>query len=237
MKNRIWELDAARGIGILGMVLVHLLYDLRQFFGFLPAGNSLLLSFLMDWGGVLFFLICGICVTLGSHPVRRGLLVLGCGLLVSAVTRIAVALGFFESSMIIRFGVLHSLGVCMLLWPLVKKLPWPVLAGIGGILVVLGLYLEQRAFAFAQWLYPLGLRTPQFVSADYFPLLPFFGFFLLGAVFGKTLYRKKTSLFPNIRQENPLIRFLSLTGRWSLPVYLLHQPVLTGLLMLLEVIL
>lgn len=237
MKQRIWELDAARGVCILGMVVFHILYDLQYLFPILPAGNHTLLDFIANWGGTLFFLISGICVTLGSHPVRRGLIVVGCGLAVTAVTWGMAALGFADSSMVILFGVLHCLGVCMLLWPVFSKMPWPVLGLLGSIMVASGLYLDAHTFPVSHWLFPLGIKYPGFASADYFPLLPFWGFFLLGAMLGHLIYQNKESLFPKVSAENRLVRFLMVTGRWSLPIYMLHQPVITGILILLEVLL
>ena len=236
MKKRIWELDAARGLCTLGMVLVHLSYDLQHLVDLLPPGANPVFSFVMEWGGVLFFLISGICATMGSHPVRRGAIVFGCGVLVSAVTYGMVALNLADPSMAIRFGVLQSLGTCMLLWPVFRRLPVSVTGIVGAVIVAAGLYVQHRSFDFAQWLYPLGLRTAAFSSGDYFPLMPFLGFFLLGTVLGKTVYQNKTTLFPNVRPNQGIILFLVQTGRWSLPVYLLHQPVLTGILMLLEVL-
>ena len=51
--------------------------------------------------------------------------------------------------------------------------------------------------------------------------------FLLGAVIGRTAYRKKQSLLPRVNAANPVIRFFSFCGRHSLLIYMLHQPVLT----------
>lgn len=237
MKQRIWELDAARGLCVLGMVAFHLLYDLQLFFPVLSMGSNGLLDFIATWGGTLFFLISGICVTLGSHPIRRGLLVTGCGLAVTAVTAVMAAMNFLAPGTVIRFGVLHCLGVCMLLWPLFKKLPRPVLGILAAILIAVGLYWDGRSFPVPYWLFPLGLKNPGFSSGDYFPLLPFLGFFLLGAILGKSLYPCKQTLFPRVNAQNRLIRFLSATGKWSLPIYMLHQPVITGIFALLEVIL
>ena len=237
MKQRIWELDAARGVCILGMVVFHLLYDLQLLFPILPVGNTPLMNFVATWGGTLFFLISGISATLGSHPVRRGLIVIGCGIAVTAVTAIMAALKLIAPGMVIHFGVLHCLGVCMLLWPIFRKMPRPVVVFLAACIICVGLYWDSRSFPVPHWLFPLGLKYPGFASGDYFPLFPFFGFFLTGTVLGKTLYPSKLSLFPRVNTQNRLIRFLSATGKWSLPIYMLHQPVITGIFTLLEVIL
>lgn len=237
MKQRIWELDAARGICIWGMVFFHILFDLQTLFPILNAGSSPVLDFVGAWGGTLFFLISGICVTLGSHPIRRGLIVTGCGLVITAVTAAMVALEFLDKNMVILFGVLHCLGLCMLLWPLFRKLPWPVLGILGSLMAAVGVYLDDLSFPVSPFLFPIGLKHPGFLSADYFPLLPFFGFFLLGAVLGKLLYKDRQSLFPRVNPENRFVRFWTQSGRWSLPIYMLHQPVITGILTLLEVLL
>ena len=228
MKKRIWELDALRGLCILGMLLVHFVYDLVELTGIIqweyPAGFLLI----KDWGGILFLLISGICVTLGSRSVRRGLIVFGCGLLVSAVTVGMYLLGF-EKSIIIYFGVLHCLGTCMLLWPVFKKLPNWALIPLGILMVLAGLYLDGHVRADHYFLVPLGVMPSLFQTSDYFPLLPNLGFFLLGAVLGRTLYRKKESLLPNVNSRNPVLRFLQFLGRHSLEIYLLHQPLLSGI--------
>ena len=134
--------------------------------------------------------------------------------------------------MIIYFGVLHCLGACMLLWQPVKKLPVWALTVLGVLFAAVGLWVVDPAVVEVTWLIPLGLKFPGFQSSDYFPLLPYFGFFLLGAVLGKTIYRKKQTRFPKVRQSAPVIAFLRLCGKHSLWIYLLHQPVLSGVLYL-----
>ena len=220
MTKRFWELDALRGISILGMVGIHLLYDLNVS---LPGP----LRLLQDWGGCVFLVLSGICVTLGHRPIRRGLAVLGCGMVCTAVTWGMYALSLGPRQMVIWFGVLHCLGVCMLLWPLFRKLSGTVL-GIGaGIMLALGFCFKGLLLPFP-WLVPLGIAFPGFASADYFPLLPNLGFFLLGALAGRMLYAKGQSLLPHI----PPNRFLCFCGKHSLAIYLLHQPILYGILWL-----
>lgn len=218
MTKRFWELDALRGICLLGMVFIHFLYNLNVS---LPVP----LRLLQDWGGCAFLLLSGICVTLGHHPIRRGLIVFGCGMLCTLVTWGIHALGFASRQTVIWFGVLHCLGTCMLLWPLFGKLSSQILLFFAILLVLSGFYLETLLLPLP-WLVPLGIRYPGFASADYFPLLPNLGFFLLGAAAGRRLYAKKQSLLPNMRPR----RFLCFCGRHSLAIYLLHQPILFGIL-------
>ena len=217
-KHRIWELDALRGLCILGMVAVHLVFDLQ-----IPTGKAF--DFVRNWGGVLFFLLSGLCATLGSRPVRRGAIVLGAGLVCTAVTWVGHTLDMLPDYMVIRFGVLHCLGSCMLLWPVFRKLPVWLLGVLGVSLAALGIYLTRMVMVEFSGFAWLGLLDPSYSSADYFPLLPYLGFFLLGAALGRLLYGKKESLLPNWGNLW-IFRALQWCGRHSLVLYLLHQPVL-----------
>lgn len=229
MKKRIWELDVLRGVCVLGMVAVHLIFDLVELYGIVKWSYSDAFRFVKDWGGVLFLLISGICVTLGSHCIRRGLLVFACGMVCTVVTVGMYHMNMAVEGIIIYFGVLHCLGICMLLWPLVRKLPAWALALLSLAIIAVGFYIEENVVVSFQWLMPLGLHTRGFLTSDYFPLFPYLGFFLLGATLGKTVYAKKQTLFPKVNESNPVVRFLLACGKHSLWIYLLHQPVLSGL--------
>ena len=231
MKKRIWELDALRGLCILGMVIVHFVYDLVELYALVPMAYPKWFAFVKDWGGVLFLLLSGTCATLGSGHTRRGLLVFACGMVCTAVTLGMYLLGFSGKEIIIYFGVLHCLGVCMLLWGGFRKLPTWALGVLGAALTAAGLWLRTRYVSFP-WLIVLGFAPDWFASSDYFPLLPNLGFFLLGAVLGRTVYRQKTTRLPKVNAERPALRFLTLCGRHSLGIYLLHQPILAGIMTL-----
>ena len=233
MKKRIWELDALRGLCVLGMVAVHLVYDLVSLYRLVQWELPAEFLFVQQWGGILFLLISGISITLGRHHIKRGLVVFACGLICTAVTYGMYRFGMAGKSIIIYFGVLHCLGDCMLLWQAVKKFPVWLMAAVGITLVFIGLWLIDGPRVDYPWLIPLGVRFPRFASSDYFPLLPYFGFFLLGAVMGKTLYSKKESLLPNVRENTPVLAFLRFCGKQSLWIYLLHQPIISGICFLL----
>lgn len=231
MKQRVWELDALRGLCILGMIIVHLVYDLVDLYGLVDWEYPAVFSLVQNWGGILFLLISGICVTLGTRSVRRGILVFACGMICTAVTAGMYLLGFASGEIIIYFGVLHCLGICMLLWPVFRGCkPW-LLALLGGIMAVVGLYLKANVLVSFPYLVPLGIPYPEFASGDYFPLLPNLGFFLLGAALGRTLYREKRTLLPQVNAQTPVVRFLRACGRHSLWIYLLHQPALSLVLL------
>lgn len=172
MKKRIWELDALRGLCIIGMVAVHLVFDLAVMYRIVSWNLPTWFNLLQEWGGVLFLLISGISATLGRRSFRRGLIVFGCGMLVTSVTVGMYFLRMANIGIIIYFGVLQCLGVCMMLWPLFRRLPWWVLAGVGVAMAALGLYLETLPGIDAVWLMPLGLPWKNFYSADYFRCCP-----------------------------------------------------------------
>ena len=225
MSKRIWELDALRGLALLGMMGIHFVYDLVDLFGVWNWQQPAWYLFFKNNYGAVFFLISGISVTLGRCPVKRGAQVFLCGFLCTGVTLGMYLLGFAGKGIIIYMGVLQCLGLCMMLWPLFRRCPDWALGALGLAMTIAGWYLRTQAFPF--WLLtPLGFAPYGFTSSDYFPLLPNFGYFLLGAVAGKRAYAGRKSLFP---MEKPPLGFLRWLGRHSLMIYLLHQPVLAAI--------
>ena len=231
MKKRIWELDMLRGILMILIMLFHLWYDLVYLYGLAALDTPVKYFFFRlgnDCGGIPFLLISGLCATIGSHPVKRGLQVLGGGLIISLVTAGMYFLHFAEKNIIIYFGVLHCIGVCMLLWPSFKKLPCSALTVLGILMIAAGMYLRKNGWVDFPWLFFLGLKPFDFVSADYFPLLPNMGYFLIGAAAGRKFYSSRQTLLPQVNADHFLIRPFCFIGRNSLIFYLLHQPILAG---------
>ena len=224
MKKRIWELDALRGLALLGMIGIHLIYDLVDLFGVWNWDQPQWYLLFKNNYGALFLLISGISVTLGRHPVKRGLQVFLCGFLCTAATVGMYLLGAAGKDIIIYYGVLHGLGTSMLLWPLFRKGSNGLLAFLALGMITLGLWLRTKGFSFP-WLTVLGFCPYGFASSDFFPLFPNLGYFLLGAVLGRRLYGQKESRFPT---EHPPLPFLQWCGRHSLTIYLLHQPILAA---------
>ena len=223
--KRIWEIDFLRGLLIPGMILIHLVYDVTVLYRLADWRWPWWYVLLQYNYGALFVALSGVSVTLGSRCVRRGLTVLAWGMVCTAVTAGMYLLGMADSGVLIYFGVLHCIGVCMLLWPVFRRCPVWGLALIGLVMAVAGQYLRYQTFDMA-YLVVLGFQFPGFSSSDYFPLLPNLGYFLLGAAVGRVLYRNKHSLLDHVDQTRYPIRVLTCWGRHSLMIYLLHQPVL-----------
>ena len=135
------------------------------------------------------------------------------------------------------------LGALMLLtvrWLLVRgwlrgATPWVL--GLGAVLAapLLSALLQSHgspALAAAlqsRWWNWLGVVTEKPPTEDWVPLLPWLGVMLWGAGAAQWWWQRRTSRA--VRTAGAAERALALLGRWSLSYYMLHQPVLIGLLM------
>ena len=137
-------------------------------------------------------------------------------------------LGFLALSGLTSLGLIPG-SVSSALKTLSKFLMVAALAAIGIVLVVAG-YLIAGTVVRAKFLFPLGLLYEGFTSSDYFPLLPHLGWYMLGTVLGRTVYADKKTRLPGTFRNSGVARFFCWCGRQSLFIYLLHQPIVYGLL-------
>jgi uncharacterized membrane protein len=101
-----------------------------------------------------------------------------------------------------------------------------VLLFVATVVIVAGSFVNRQT-TIHSWLFPFGLTSSNFQSSDYFPLLPYFAYPLIGLLLGRRYYSKKKSFFPDFH-----LPALEWFGRHSLYIYLLHQPVILTLLYL-----
>lgn len=233
-KERIWEIDALRGFMILCMIVFHTVIASRSMIAWYPLPRWL--EVFMGRAGTLFVILSGISATLGKRSFRRGIMVFGCALVLALGTYLAAALGLLDAQMVIRFGVLHLLGISMMLWPLLKNSKVWVLLVLGAVIIGVGYWFETLRVS-SELLFAIGLRSRQFASGDYYPIFPQLGWFLLGGVIGKWLYPEKKTLLPKADSDNVVCRFLCMCGRNSLVIYLVHFPAIGGILMLIRLFL
>ncbi len=225
-SQRIWEIDFLRGLAIILMVGYHLLFDLgefrglKSFLGFSTDLSSTAWTIAQFFFAGLFVVLSGISSTLSRSNVRRGLRLLAVSLAVTVVTYV-----FYPSSAVF-FGILQCLALSMLIYGAILEKSGPIACAAWGALVIgLGVAapIVRRALEVRfDWLMPFGIHSPTFSSFDYFPLLPWFGVFLVGSALGKSVYAAKRSLLP---WRLPAT-FVNFAGRHSLLIYIVHQPVL-----------
>ena len=220
-QSRIWELDFARGVAIVIVVLVHLTRFLIKY-------TSLGLSwpepiyYFKQYAGFFFVLLSGICIAFSKNSFKRGLIVFGCGLIITAWTSLVYYVtGDHE---LIRWGVLHLIGFCMMLYPLIKKLPQPIILVLALALIIAGYYVRFECWTLNPYLFPLGIKRLDFHDADCFPIIPHLGWFMLGVWLKPHIYKEKKTLFPNVDSSKGLISAFCWLGRHSIWIYMIHLP-------------
>lgn len=213
------------------MVTFHCFFDLNHF-GLLSPRQNFYEDPFWTWQRsviVSIFLFCaGLsqAVALSSGQSRgrfwrRWGQIAGCAVLVSVGSWI-----MFPNSWI-SFGVLHGIAVMTLLVRLAAPCHgWLWWIGAGSL--VLPLLFSHPVFD-SRWTNGLGLVTRKPVTEDFVPILPWLGFMCWGLAAGQWIMERRPQW---LRAELPVpLRLLAGPGRWSLTVYMLHQPVLMGLLM------
>lgn len=223
LHGRIRELDFLKGIALLFMVWDHIVYDLSDFFGFDVSSLGFFKEGIGFISSVIFMTTCGISLTLGRHNIKHGAEVFSLGMALTLFTLIFDKITGEES--LILFGILHFLGLAMIIGHFVKKLPLWAVALLAVCAFTVGAYFEKITVT-VPFLFPIGLMTKDFYSSDYFPLLPNLGYVFIGIIFGRVLYKEKKSLVKFI-PEKSVMCFL---GRHTLFLYFAHQPVVFGVI-------
>ncbi len=232
-NNRVTILDTLRGFAIIYVMLYHLLYDMIFFGGadipfFFSDGMEIIHRFVL----LVLFSVSGICAGFSKNVLKRGAALY---LLGEALTIITAA---FVPRETIVFGVLSCFGMIMLIYgvisPVMKKIPNVVIFAVFTVLAVIFMDFYRTDSLFLvfgrvrldvpddiRWLYPIGITSSDFHSADYFPLVPYGFIFLAGTALSDIV---KNGSLPKFcyKASLPVVNFC---GRHSLLFYIIHQPV------------
>lgn len=228
--GRIPVVDVVRGAAIAGVVVFHLVWDLA----FLNLTSSALAShtFWLAFGRGLagtFMLLVGVSLVLAARRgldgrlFRRRLAILAlAALAITVITRLAFPTAF------VYFGILHAIAVASLLGvPLLRLPTWGVVL-VGLTMIVLGNALSFSAFD-TRWLAWIGFAASPALSNDFVPVFPWIGLMAFGLALARIgLDRGWMNMLPAL--DSPISRGFAVLGRRSLPIYLLHQPLLLAIL-------
>jgi uncharacterized membrane protein len=223
------------------MVVYHGLFSLQNFYGVdVPV-------FFDDWFDTVrsifagaFIFISGAVCRFSRNNLKRGVQCFFLGMVVTFVVALV------QPAMQIHFGILHLLGICMLIYALAESF-FDFVPPLVGIIVFGFLFFAlynvpygnpgyigfDGLFTFAMpellydagVLFPLGFKSPQANYADYFPLVPWFCVFAAGCFFG--VYARENTLPRWFYKTH--VPFLAVTGRYTIWIYLLHQPILIAI--------
>jgi uncharacterized membrane protein len=223
------------------MVFYHLAWDLNYF----GAVNLNMFSGPWQWFArsiaTMFIGLVGVSLVLsytrGGQTtglflkyLRRGAKVFGMGLIITVATYFFLGRGF------VIFGILHLIGFSIAAaYPFLPFQRRYLSLMVGVLFIGLGIYLNGQVSA-TLWFIWLGLKQTGRLMVDYYPVLPWFGVALIGVYAGHMLYANGKPRFalPD-KSGTPLIRGLSFLGQHSLLIYVIHQPLLIGLLILLGI--
>ena len=251
-STRAFELDLLRGFAIFMMILHHFAYDIRNIFeynafGFIDA--DWFWAFLHPFFLCIFVGISGICCQFSRNNFKRALKLLIVSVLFSAVT---ITLDHFMNlGCAVYFNVLHLLTVATFLFAIFdhqEQKKTNSRDSRGGDMILFGIvmlfFLLLQALPFYNykircgWVSILGLEPhPDFNlnPGDEMGLIPWVGVFFLGVLIGRHVYKKKETLFPDAPEAVLKVsKPFEWIGRHSLLVYILHQPVMLGILYLLH---
>ncbi len=230
---RIPEVDIARTVALGGMVLFHFVYDL-ELFGHLPPGTTALPGGWAWFARLVagsFLFLAGASLVLGHGQgirwpafLRRLAVLGGAAALVSLGTWFAVPQAW------VFFGILHAIAAFSVIGLAALRLPAWATAALAAAILVAGPHLRHPAFD-TPWLWWTGLSTLRPVSIDFEPLFPWLAPFLFGMAVARAGVRAGLAARA-ARPPSALARRLAWPGRYSLAIYLIHQPVLIGLVWL-----
>jgi uncharacterized membrane protein len=227
--RRLLMVDALRGAALAAMVVYHFSWDLayHRLVAWDVVGDPVWRGFAAGIASS-FLMLAGVSLVLaargGVDPgafLLRFMKIAAAAAVISVATRIALPDGW------IFFGILHLIALGSLLGLVFIAVPAPItLVVAAGVAILPHVVrfpaLDGTLLAFTG----LAARSP--AAYDFVPLFPWFSAMLVGIAVGRLIV-SGTVRVPEPAAPGRLARGMALAGRWTLPVYLVHQVVLFGL--------
>lgn len=251
MNNRLVKIDEIRGATLISMLLYHFMWDLKYIAGFQMDWYTSLFGRIWQQSiCISFIFISGFCFHLGKKHLKRSGFTFLCGIVITLVTILVMP----ENRVV--FGILTFIGsagfIMIILDKLIKKLdnvlnPFNLnmTVFVGSLLLFIVFYsvnfgtinllfkkAELPAYLYSGYFETyLGFTDPSFYSTDYFSIIPWMFIYMCGYSFFDIILHKNAELSYN---ESRIYRWLTsgnskplaYIGNKTLLIYMLHQPVL-----------
>lgn len=227
---RLVLVDALRGLAIAAMVIYHFAWDL-SYYELIEVDVTTHPAWVVLQRSILssFLALVGVSLVLahGKH-VRWNAFWRRLAILVAAALAVTLGTYWMFPDYFVFFGILHAIALfSVMALPFLGLSPWLVLLSAAAFLVLPALFsapeFTSRPLA---W---IGFWPSPPETTDIVPVFPWFGVVLLGLFGARLLLASPAATWLYHRQaRSPFARGLVLLGRWSLLVYLVHQPILLG---------
>lgn len=236
-NERINFVDYGRSFAIIAMIIYHFAYDLGQF-GFVDlqvviSGPWKLFATIIGTSflfisGFSFWIMISKEFNLKRFLKRLSILIFS-SLIISIVTYIYLGNSF------IFFGILHLLACCTIIGILLFRIPYLILIIIS-ILIFITPQIFKSDFFQPKYLSWIGLYGKSTGSADFYPFFPWSSSFIFGLAISKIIFKRKILNSEKVSFKKNNIAFIKRcllwSGRNSLLIYLIHQPILICLIYL-----
>lgn len=229
--SRLAVIDLARGMAVVAMVIYHFSWDL-SWFGFVQWPVAQGTGWRIFAGSIAgsFLFLAGVSIDLAHHQaIRWQAFWRRFAMIVAAAAGVSLVTYFAFGDSFVRFGILHSIAIASLIALPFTRLPLWMAPVAALVFLTLPLWATSSVFDGQLWLWT-GLGSTGFASVDYVPVAPWAGVTLAGLTLSKGfrslgVWQKLSA--PGL--ERAFGKYICLAGRHSLAIYLLHQPVLYGL--------
>jgi len=246
-KNRAFELDVLRGIALVVMLYMHFAVDLRYMFD-VDAFDFLEADWFWAFAHPVFLSIfvgvSGVCCTFSRNNLFRGLKLMAVAIAFTAGTWIATE--YVGVDCLIIFNVLHLLSLAILLYAMIGfieekfKVRAEVMNAIIGSVAMCAMVYGNTLSVYdytvdTNVFYTIiGIETNMPIEvADYIEVFPWIGVFLAGCLIGRVCYKDRKSLVPKCSGIcKKVLAPLDFLGRHSQIIYIVHQPIMYGVLYL-----
>jgi uncharacterized membrane protein len=216
-SKHIWEIDFGRGIAVILMIYFHLMFDLADLYNMNINYRTGIIFVIGRIAGITFIVVSGISCQLANYrdTTYRGMRIFAWGMLITLIT------SFTQFS--IKFGILHLLGIAIISSVLFKRVHQYIVCCFALLILLLPEFIHLQVSN--NYFFILGFRRLDFFYSDYYPIIPWYGYFLFGIAFAKFFYSAKKSIISHYIKDP-----ISKIGTKSLLIYLIHQPIILSIL-------